>query len=105
MKVKKRNNIKLRTISANKIYKVISIEYDTYRLLNEEGEPFLYEIKFFEVVDSAVEQNWVIEIDEEDDSIIYLGPKEFKDGYFFEDYFDDKEEIKNIFLNWLEKEF
>ena len=106
MKVKK-NNVKLKKndeinfISNNKVYRVISIEYDCYRVFNDIGEPALVPNYIFDIVDNSLECDWVIIMDNQD--IQHLGPKEFSSNYFFEDFFDgDKSAIK-IMLDYIDK--
>ena len=97
VKVKKDTNF----LSINKIYDVISIEYECFRILNDQGEPILYPTNLFEIVDNRVQKDWIVDI-EEDGSIEYVGPEIFN-NYFFEDYFDGNENIKYKFNNWLKQ--
>jgi len=107
MKVRKKNNVKLKKndeinfISNNKVYRVISIEYDCYRVFDDTGEPALVPNYIFDIVDNSLECDWVIIMDNQD--IEYLGPKELSSNYFFEDFFDgDKSAIK-IMLDYIDK--
>lgn len=73
-------------MTVGKIYTVIGIEANYYRLINDIDDPCLYEPEQFEVVDSCEPMFWVSEID--DDGERYAHPKEFNDVGFFEDYHD-----------------
>lgn len=81
------------------VYRVLGIEADEYRLINNEGRPYLYSSDLFEVVDDADEDDWVTEIDE--DGKRYSYPRELNDPGFFEDFFDDKREAIIILRKYL----
>jgi hypothetical protein len=80
-------------LSLNKVYFVISIEYDDYRIQGDKKEtgPCLYPKDFFEVVDDNINTDWIKDIDA-DGSISYFGPPQFS-GYFWED-FHNKNDIE-----------
>lgn len=73
-------------LSLNKIYFVISIEYNDYRIQGDKKDigPCLYPKDFFEIVNNNINSDWIKETDI-DGSVVYFGPKEFS-GYFWEDY-------------------
>ena len=99
IKFKKYDNINF--ISNNKKYKVISIEYDYYRIFNDLGEPSLYPAYFFDILDNSIESNWVIDKDKKD--IVFFGPKELSGKYFFEDFFDGDKTTNSILLEYITK--
>ena len=88
-------------LTEGKEYLVLAIEYSCFRLFDDMGEPVLYPSSFFEIVDCSCE-DWV-KITDENGEIIHYGYKEFSDRYFFEDFFDDKEENVKVVLNFLKK--
>ena len=77
-------------LTKGKEYLVIGIEGSLFRIFNDIGEPVLYPYSFFEITDCSCE-NWVKILDKEGE-IEYYGCKEFSSRYFFEEFFDLKEE-------------
>jgi hypothetical protein len=53
------DNIDHQYLKQNKIYTVIDIDNENFRVVNEIGEPILYPKELFEVVDPTVPQTWV----------------------------------------------
>jgi len=107
MKIRKKSNTKLQEqdnanfISNNKIYDVISIEYDCYRIFNNLGEPALYPADIFDIVDNSIKSDWIMI--KEKKEIIYFGPKEFSKGYFFEDFFNGNKIANSILIEYITK--
>ncbi len=52
-------------------YPVIGIEADDFRLLNNQGHPYLYPAHLFEVVDSHEPTDWVTEFGEDGERYAY----------------------------------
>jgi hypothetical protein len=73
-------------LTADKNYRVLGIEADDFRLLNDEGKPYLYPPDLFVIVDPSEPDDWVSEFGEEGERYAY--PKELGRPGFFEDYFD-----------------
>jgi hypothetical protein len=69
-------------------YVVIGIEADDYRILNDQGRPYLYPSRLFKVIDSSKPRDWVTERGEEGESYAY--PQPLNVAGFFEDFFDAK---------------
>ncbi len=86
-----------------KEYVVLGIEADSYRILNEEGCPYLYGPSGFEVIDKSNPKYWVCETGEDDE--MYCYPKEWNRPGFFEDYFDNVQEARKVFDEVLAKEY
>jgi len=76
-------------------YVVIGIEADDYRLLNDQGRPYLYPRDLFEVVDPREPADWIWEVGEEGERYAY--PLPLNAVGFFEDFFDDDEEAVAAF--------
>jgi hypothetical protein len=74
---------------------VIGLDQESYRLLNDLGEPILYPRQAFRVVDQTVPNNWVWDRYSEDE--YYAGPKELERPGFYEDYFDGNQEAVKQF--------
>jgi hypothetical protein len=83
----------------NKTYKVIGIDDEYYRIVNEIGEPILYPKYLFEVVDPAVPETWIRQEYGPDE--YYIDPPELCRAGFYEDYFDGKPEAKVVFEQFL----
>ena len=76
-------------------YVVIGIEADDYRLLNDQGRPYLYPAELFEVIDAKEPEDWVVE--RGDDSERYAYPPDLAPAGFFEDFFDARKEAVATF--------
>ena len=74
---------------------MIGIEADDYRILNDQGRPYVYPRRLFEVVDPREPKDWVIE--RGDDGERYAYPSLLNAPGFFEDFFDAKKEAVAIF--------
>jgi hypothetical protein len=87
MKVKlKHASSKYRDLTAGNVYRVIGIEADEYRLMNDDGRPFLYPPRLFMLVDPAEPEQWKNWLGEDGERYAY--PEELAKPGFFEDYFD-----------------
>ena len=75
------------TLTTGNVYRVIGIEADDYRLLNDFGRPYLYPYGWFEIVDARRPAEWVSELG--DDGEEYAYPPPLGKPGFFEDYFDN----------------
>ncbi len=69
-------------------YLVLGIEADDFRILNEQGRPYVYSREIFAVVDAREPDDWVKEIGEDNERYAY--PPPLNSVGFFEDYFDGK---------------
>lgn len=78
-----------------KPYFIIGIEADDYRLLNDEGKPFLYSAEFFEIINKKEPDDWINEYG--DDGERYAYPPALNTIGFFEDFFDQKQEAIHLF--------
>src|ERR1700722_16383525 len=77
-------------LTPGNVYRVIGIEADDYRIMNDEGLPFLYSAGEFLVVDPNEPSEWRTEFGDEGERYSY--PAELAEPGFFEDYFDGKPE-------------
>lgn len=124
MKVKLKSELKpqwhIHGLTQDKLYDVIQISNNYYRLVNDDNSPVLFDIRAFDIVDDEIPSNWVYKvwINEDDEifhdpdveEIIYqnftefysLIPKCFTEpNNFFERYHDDDPECIQIFKNYL----
>jgi hypothetical protein len=67
-------------------YHVLAIEYDDYRLIGDDGRPYLYPGSAFTVVDPTPGPGWQRQFDPDGDTC--FGPPQLLVPGFFEDYFD-----------------
>ena len=91
----KEGNLDFSDLSIGQSYFVIGIEADDFRILNDNGKPFLYPSGIFEVVDSREPETWVTEFGEDGERYAY--PPILKEPGFFEDFFDGKEAARSKF--------
>ena len=84
----RRKNARYPDLTAGLAYVVIGIEADDYRILNDQGRPFLYPSRLFKIVDSSKPHDWVTEHGAEGESYAY--PQPLNAVGFFEDFFDAK---------------
>lgn len=107
MKIKTKSNIhnhiiddcNHRNIIPNKIYEVIGIDHECFRIINEISEPILYPKGLFDIVDQNIPKEWVY--DKYSDDEYYIDPPELSAKGFYEDYFDGKVESIEIFKKFL----
>ncbi|NJP09629.1 MAG: hypothetical protein HC866_09200 [Leptolyngbyaceae cyanobacterium RU_5_1] len=76
-------------------YLVLGIEADDFRLLNDQGRPYLYPRTLFEIVDSSEPEDWISELGEDGERYAY--PPSLNGCGFFEDFFDAKPEAVATF--------
>ncbi len=89
MKVTLRTKSKRYTdLTFGNTYRVIGIEAGDYRVMNDDGRPYLYPPTLFHLVDERVPADWVTETG--DDGETYAYPTELSGAGFFEDVFDYK---------------
>jgi hypothetical protein len=76
-------------LTAGRIYYVVGVEDDHFRVINDDGEPILYEIGIFDVVDPSIPDDWVTRwFDDGDTKYCYIDPPGLGGRGFYEDYFD-----------------
>jgi len=99
MKVTLKKSLKKHSLSFGKVYHVIGIEADNYRIIDDDGEPYLFPSRYFYIVDRKRPEEWIITYGEDNEKYAY--PKEMNEPGFFEDYFDNDEKTKKIFWNYI----
>ncbi len=82
----KRRNRRYPDLSVGRPYVVIGIEADDFRILNDQGRPFLYPARIFAIVDRRKPGDWVSEVGEDGERYAY--PGSLNGAGFFEDFFD-----------------
>ncbi len=63
----KRKSSDLSDLSPDHPYFVIGIEADDYRILNDQGRPYLYPSSLFEIIDAKEPESWITEYGEDGD--------------------------------------
>ena len=91
----RRRNSRYPDLTTGQKYGVIGIEADDLRILNDQGRPFLYPSRLFEIVDQHEPEDWVTEFG--DDHERYAYPPSLKSVGFFEGFFDDKRKAVTTF--------
>ena len=76
-------------------YRVISMGYDSFRLMADDGRASLYDSSMFDVVSNDRPPDWITKTDPSG-KIGYSGPAAFSAPGFFEDYWDGKPEALKV---------
>lgn len=82
-------------LTPNQPYAVIGIEADDFRLLNDQGQPYLYPRELFEVIDPREPEDWLSEYGEDGERYAYPAP--LNEPGFFEDFFDGHADAVAVF--------
>lgn len=90
-------------LTLGNVYRVIGIEADAYRIINDEGRPYVYPPALFEVVDSVTDPDWMTTYGADGERYSY--PPELADRGFFEDFFDDKRDAILTFRRYIARIF
>jgi hypothetical protein len=92
MKVRfKTGHPKYRDLTPGTLYRVIGIEADSYRIMNDDGRPYLYPPNLFRIVDASEPRQWKTWYGDGGEKYSY--PAELRQPGFFEDYFDGNRKI------------
>src|SRR5688500_14543164 len=92
----RRRNPRYPDLTAGHPYLVIGIEADDFRILNDQGRPYLYPSRLFTVVDRREPEDWETELGEDGERYAYPAP--LNGAGFFEDFFDG--EVKAVSAFW-----
>lgn len=84
----RRKNSRYPDLTLGQNYVVIGIEADDFRILNDQGRPYLYPSRLFDIVDRHEPDDWITEFGDDDERYAY--PPSLNSSGFFEDFFDDK---------------
>jgi hypothetical protein len=82
-------------------YFVIGIEANDYRILNDQGKPYLYPPELFEIIDPHEPNFWITEYGQDGERYSY--PPELGQAGFFEDFFDGKDDALSTFWHAVNK--
>ena len=95
----KSDEVSYQDLTVGNVYRVIGIEADDFRILNDEGLPYLYPHQLFSIVDDQEPRSWIIEYGEAGERYAY--PAELNRVGFFEDYFDGNQAAIMAFHQYL----
>lgn len=82
-------------LAADQPYVVIGVEADDFRVLNDQGRPYLYPANLFEVTDSREPDDWITDLGEDGERYAY--PEPLNAPGFFEDFFDAQQAAVKTF--------
>jgi len=88
------------SLSVGEAYEVLGIEGGFYRLIDDLGDPVLFEPELFELLDDTRPSGWVSEIIEGDE---YAGPPEFTAPGFWEDFHDHEPRARAVYARYLNR--
>lgn len=75
-------------------YEVLGIEGDWFRLVNDRGEPVLFDPTGFEITDLTEPEDWIIS---EEEGLRYAYPEPWNRAGFFEDWHEGVQEVRDRF--------
>ncbi len=87
-------------MTIGKIYEVIGIEADWYRLISDDDDLYLFPLDRIEIIDRSEPDFWVSEIN---DGVRYAMPFTWSQPGFFEDYHDGVEAVVKKFWEECER--
>ncbi len=90
------------SLTLGQTYEVIGIEGDDYRIINDTGDPVLFDPTCFDVMDGSEPAFWESVVE---DGVRYAYPPQWNRPGFFEDYHDNKAEIRRQFWEDHERYF
>ena len=88
-------------LTVGRIYEVLEIEADDYRILTDEdtafcaNDPVLFSPEYFRILDVAEPEFWANY--HGDDGARYAGPADWLRSGFFEDYHDHVQDVQDKF--------
>lgn len=82
-------------------YYVIGIEADCYRIIDNYGEPTIFDTDIFDTMIFEKSLGWVDKYDNDGSRYSYEPP--LGEPGFFEDYFDGKQEVISKVIAYIEK--
>ena len=88
------------SLTLGQTYEVIGIEADDYRIIDDTGDPVLFDAACFDVVDATEPAFWESSWAE---GVCYAYPPEWNRPGFFEDYHDRNEAVCHKFWQDFER--
>ncbi len=84
---RKTEEFKAEGLTEGKVYEVIGVEGEFFRIVDDSNEPILFSKELFKVIDATIPSDW---IETKFDDELYIEPPETNKPGFYEDFFDDK---------------
>lgn len=101
VRLKNKSRVTKNALTPGNVYRVIGIECDYFRIMNDFGEPILYNPILFEVIDCTFNKTWVTHICEDGARCSY--PPMLQRPGFFEDWFaHDRAVMMDLYLYLVE---
>lgn len=89
-------------LTIGNVYRVLGIEADDFRIINDDGLPYLYPLALFTIVDKNEPDDWIVEYGADGERYAY--PPKLNRVGFFEDFFDDDPQTILTFHQYLGKQ-
>lgn len=83
------------TLRRDHTYTVIRLDGECYQIVDDRGEPILFDCHCFEIVDPTEPGFWQVKIDEDGER--HAGPPGWDTPGFFEDWHDGNRLIRRLF--------
>ena len=80
------------TLTPGNVYRVLGIEYASWRIVDDAGEPILFSPHAFEVVDPREPDDWIETRDEDGER--HAGPAAFSARAFYDDWHERVPEVR-----------
>lgn len=87
-------------LSVGESYEVLGIEADYFRVIDDTGDPVLFEPSLFERLDDTRPAEWTCEFDE---GVEYAGPAEFARPGFWEAFHEHDAEARSVYSRYLNR--
>jgi hypothetical protein len=91
-------------LTPGNVYNVIEATSCSYRLIGDEGKPYLYDFRRFEIIENEVDEDYVAKFDEEGHTTFHP-PLLVNYVYFFEDYFNHVSKVIITFDQYMLHKF
>ena len=102
MKVRmNQNGAVVRFLTPAKEYEVIGLDHESFRVIDDKGEPILFPKSLFSVIDDRIPEEWIWDRYAGDE--YYANPPELHEPGFYEDLFDHKPDAVGRFDDYLRR--
>jgi len=81
-------------LTPDNVYRVIGWIIDSFRIMNDQGEPYLYSCSAFTVIDPRWPADWITKFGKGGER--YVSPAALSEAGFFERVFDGEKEAIRI---------
>jgi hypothetical protein len=89
------------SLTLGREYVVIGLDHESFRLVDNKGEPILFPKEGLKILDTTIPEDWMWKRYSEDE--YYADPPELGRQGFYDDYFDGKAEASKQFRDYLRK--